>query len=125
MCSKTAQWCSQAANDCAKQWTSDANQNIDILRRDLSHLYENIEKVVTPQDLSCLTAPELRKRTIDDLYRQVKSDIVLCRESCRCLSSVRCSSEKILHEVRLMLECEGFDVSYEIKPSCTVITVEW
>ena len=125
LCSKTAQWCSQAANECASQWTSDANQNIDILRRDLSHMYDNIESVLTPRDLSCLTAAELRQRTIDDVYRQVKNDVVLCRESCRCLCSVRCSSAKILEEVKRMLESEGFDARYEVQPSCTIITVEW
>jgi len=125
MCSRTAQWCSQAANDCAKQWTTDANQNIDTLRRDLSNMYENFEKVMTPRDLSCLTASELRQRTIEDIYHQVKSDVVLCRDSCRCLSSVRCSSVKILDEVKRMLESEGFEVRYEIQPSSTVLTIEW
>jgi histidyl-tRNA synthetase len=125
MCSRTAQWCSQAANDCAKQWSNDANQNIDILRRDLSNMYDNFEKVMTPRDLSCLNASELRQRTIEEIYHQVKSDIVICRDSARCLSSNRCTSLKILDEVKRMLESEGFEVAYEVQPSSTVLTIEW
>ena len=75
--------------------------------------------------MSTLTASELRQRTIEELYRQIKNDVVLCRDSCRCVTSVRTSSVRILDEVQRLLESEGFDVEYQLQPSSTIVTVEW
>lgn len=112
--------------ECSSKWNENANENLDILSRDLQSLYTQFGSLVYQKsNMLNLSAEEIRNKTIEDLYNAIKFGILSCRNNCRYVHTTVCQSEKILHELEKRLSSEGFQVKWNIQDKNSMIVVTW
>lgn len=112
--------------ECTNKWNENANQNLEILTRDVQTLYNQFGSLVYEKsDMLNMSAEEIRKKTVEDLYNQVKFGVLSSRTQSKYEYNTICQSVKILEELEKKLKDEGFTVSFEIKENKTTIHVEW
>lgn len=105
---------------------NDTNENIDIVTRDVKNLYSQFGSMVYQNsNMLQMSAEEVRKKTVEDLYKQVKFGVLTCRNNCRWVLTTTCQSMKILDELQKKLTEEGFTVTYVIRANDSVVTVTW
>lgn len=76
-------------------------------------------------DMLNMSAEDIRKKTVDDLYHQIKFGIISTRTFSKYDYNTSCLNKRILDEVQKRLTDEGFVRSYETKESRTTIHIEW
>jgi hypothetical protein len=112
--------------DCAEKWNNNANENIEILTRDLQNLYSQFGSLAYQnQNMLHLSAEEVRNKAVEDLYKCIKFCVVSGRVKSNYVHYTACQSKKVLDALVSKLTEEGFTVSYEIGDPTTVITVIW
>jgi hypothetical protein len=112
--------------ECTNKWNENANQNLEILSRDMQTLYNQFGSLVYEKsDMLNMSAEEIRKKTVEDLYNQVKFGVLSTRTNSKYDYNTSCQSKRILDDLEKKLKDEGFTVSYEIKENKTTIHVEW
>ena len=66
--------------ECTNKWNENANQNLEILTRDIQTLYNQFGSLVYEKsDMLNMSAEEIRKKTVEDLYNQVKFGVLSTR----------------------------------------------
>jgi hypothetical protein len=112
--------------ECTNKWNENANQNLEILTRDIQTLYNQFGSLVYEKsDMLNMSAEEIRKKTVEDLYNQVKFGVLSTRTNSKYEYNTSCQSKRILDDLEKKLKDEGFIVSYEIKENKTTILIEW
>jgi hypothetical protein len=116
---------SDEINKMSKQIQEDTNENVDILKSDVSKVTKQLyESLFTSKSLQ-LNADQIRQKTIQELYLKIKGDVVHSRKSCRCSTIIPTKSNKIISELSEQLKSEGFDVSIEEQEESYVLGLEW
>jgi hypothetical protein len=72
-----------------------------------------------------MTAQEIRSKTSDELYQNIKVNILLYRDICKYAHKTNCVSVPILDEVKNRLVEEGFEVNYVIGEGTTHMNIQW
>ena len=106
-------------NRAVDQFNQDSNENIDILKRDLTALLKKKEKNIG------LTAGELRQKAIEEFYQEIKTIVYANKNYCSCHLEIKTTSPKILLGLKEKLDDEGFDVQMEAKEISTFIKLQW
>jgi hypothetical protein len=112
--------------ECSTRWNQDANENLEIVSRDLQNLYTQFGSLVYQKsNMLNLSAEEIRAKTVEELYSQIKFGVLSCRNNCQYVHTTTCQSERIMSELDKRLSEEGFSVSRVKGENKTVITVSW
>jgi hypothetical protein len=120
------QWFGKIASEYTVKLNENTSESIDVIGKDLKKLYSKIETmIVQGQDVVKMSAQDIRKRTVEELYQTIKVNVLCHRDVCKCVHETVCVSTPILEEVKKMLVEEGFEVNYVISESSTNITVQW
>ncbi len=101
-----------------------STDTIEKVSVDLKNVPEQIQNFLQPPRIH-MNADELKKRSVDDLYRQVKQKIVEHRFDCQISHSLFDISDKLIECVIEKLEDEGFDVEIEKMDNQVQIRVKW
>jgi len=118
-------------SDVVKEYTNKININEESLEaytRDVKNACSLLGSVffqTSGSNILQMTAEELRKKTVNDIYNQIKIGILTNGLECKYQHSTSCQNKTILSELKNRLENEGYVCEYFIEQKCSRITVKW
>ena len=120
------QWVGKMASDFTMKLNGSDKDFVETSQITLKNLYSKVGSMMLQgHDVYKMTAQEIRSKTSDELYQNIKINIILYRDICKYDHQTNCVSVPILDEVKKRLVEEGFEVNYVIGERSTNINIQW
>ncbi len=101
------------------------SETIEKVSADLKKVPVQIQEILLAPPTIYMTAEELKKKSVDDLYRQVKQKVVDHRYDCQFSHTFVDVSDQLIETLVEKLSCEGFDVETEKKDKNVELQITW